>query len=389
MRFLYVGAKDIYARHELGFIASLLELGEVDVINMSGGAGDRVMCVGSDNGVHKIPVYSFPCSMASVSILNRCTESIKRILERGEYDVIFTTPRMPIFLTSRALDRSWFVKRSEKLVLRLWSIRAAKLRDNLRFGALEDIILFTPSLLANLYYVLRSNYSIAVDHATYVFAKKSYPIVSRRLLKLYPPYGYICDPHEGEADDYVLRVIEDLRDYVLGFTVLSKKGPYLKFEAKPHAIVLYRLAKRLGDTAVVIAGSTYSDWKSVFPHIEPPRNLVFLGRGFSDSVVEEIYSRSRVVVIPITNRNISNRLIEAIYYGTAIISSELVKIIHPELEHMRHVYISSWDAIVEDTINIIRRESVLEELRRGAKDAYNRYFSTKINSRVVKALAEE
>jgi len=28
-------------------------------------------------------------------------------------------------------------------------------------------------------------------------------------------------------------------DYVLGFTALSKTGPYLKFEAKPHAAILY------------------------------------------------------------------------------------------------------------------------------------------------------
>jgi len=51
--------------------------------------------------------------------------------------------------------------------------------------------------------------------------------------------------------------------YIFGFKILSKRGAYLKFEAKPHAIVLYLLAKK-ANFDVVLAGSSYEDWKSVF-----------------------------------------------------------------------------------------------------------------------------
>lgn len=69
---------------------------------------------------------------------------------------------------------------------------------------------------------------------------------------------------DNPVDREVIAKLKDMRDpYILGFTSLNKVGAYLKFEAKPHAIALYK--------PVVIAGSTISDWKRVFLNIEPPR----------------------------------------------------------------------------------------------------------------------
>lgn len=51
----------------------------------------------------------------------------------------------------RILNQIFGKKNDLPVVLRLWSIRAAKLRDNLRFGAYEDILLFIPSVIADIH----------------------------------------------------------------------------------------------------------------------------------------------------------------------------------------------------------------------------------------------
>jgi len=101
-----------------------------------------------------------------------------------------------------------------------------------------------------------------VDHATYAFAKRVYNIIANRVLKVYLPYGSILNL-EGRESKQIPEII-DRGGYILGLTILSKKGAYLKFEAKPHAIVLYLLAKK-ANFDVVLAGSSCEDWKCVFP----------------------------------------------------------------------------------------------------------------------------
>lgn len=373
-RFLYIGSDDVFSRHELGFIASLCELGEVDVVVLGSKTRAEKFFIASDNGIHVVNLYEVACG-SKLLRFEHCIKMISVIIDPRDYDAVFATPRLPILVIKH-------LKASEKIVLRLWSIRAAKLRDNLRFGAYEDILIFIPSIIANMYYILSSTYSIAVDHATYVFARKTYSFAKDRIAKVYPPYGYI--PNKDEITREVPEII-DKGSYILGFTVLDKTGSYLKFEAKPHAIVLYLLAKRT-NIDVVLAGSSYDDWKRVFPGYEPPRNLHIIGKGFPDDIIAKIYRNASLVVIPITNRSISNRLIEALFYGKSIVTSEVAKLLHPELQHRKHLFISSWNTIVNEVIKLLKEEGSLRSLEQGAKDAYDKYFSTKQNITFVKRL---
>ena len=379
MRFLYISSGDVFTRHELGFIAALSMLGKVDVIVIDQRVGIEKNRVGSDNGVWDVMFYYVPCK--NVLQLTRCRSMIKRVIDIGEYDTVFATPRLPIIVT-KSLFRS--------AILRLWSIRVAKLRNNLRFGAYGDIALFVPSIIANMFYIAKSVYSMATDHATYSFALRIYPIFKDRLIKLYPPYGFILknkdmEQKEIEINSEVLDVI-DRGNYVLGFTVLSKKGAYLKFEAKPHAIVLYQIAKK-ANIDVIIAGSSPDDWQRALPNIRVPPNL-YLIKGFSDSMLPKLYSNAKLTVIPITNRSISNRLLEALFYNKPIITSEIAVQLHPELKHGIHIYISNWNEIVEDTLMLLRDYDMLKRLEEGAKDAYNKNFSTGINAKIIERIVQ-
>jgi glycosyltransferase involved in cell wall biosynthesis len=377
MKFLYIGCHDVFSRHELGFIAALSSIANIDVIVLGSRPAARKLRIISDNGDYLLTFYELPCQ--KFTSFHRCAKIVKEVLRVEDYGIVFTTPRLPVLIV-RSLQSL-----SQQAILRLWSIRAAKLRDNLRFGSYEDIFLFTPSALANSFYIFTSKYAIAVDHATYAFAMKAYPILASRVAKLYPPYGLIAEKSEDDLKRRVLEVIEAKDDYILGFTTLSKVGSYLKFEAKPHAIVLYLLA-RMTKLDVVLAGSTYDDWKRVFPAIEPPRNLHLIGRGFGDDVVTELYKRARLVVAPVTNRNISNRLLEALFYAKPIVTTEVAKYIHPELVSGSHIYISTWDNLVKDIVKLVKNDYILKALEEGARRAYCTFFSTKRNAKFIKRI---
>jgi len=377
MKLLYISNGDVFSRHELGFVAALNTLGNIDVIELKREEdGVERKLVGSDNGVWDVLFYYVPCR--NITHLTRCRTLIEKVVDLNKYYAVFATPRLPVFL-AKSLS-----KPGQPVILRLWSIRAAKLRDNLRFGAYEDIVIFALSIIANMIYVANSTYSIAVDYATYAFALRTYPMLRGRLLKLYPPYGFM--PGDSKQEDYskVLEVV-DRGDYVLGFTTLSKSGVYLKFEAKPHAVVLYQIARK-ANIDVVLAGSSLDDWRRVFPGLKPPPNLHFVGVGFGDSVLAKLYSKARLFVMPITNRSISNRLLEGLFYGKPIITTEVVKYLHPELIHGVHVFISTWDSIVNDAIMLLRNDDILKRLEHGAKETYNKFFSTRLNAEAIKRI---
>lgn len=385
MRALFIGLHDTFSRHELGFIASLRNLGDVEVIVLDRDASKVVaekLKLGSDNGLSDLTLLRIPyrAGIYRIGYIDKLGEAIRDLVE--SFDVVFATPREPVLL-SKSIAKT---ARLQPLILRLWSVRASKLRDNLKYGAYEDIALFIPSLGSNLLYLSLSDAVIAIDDATYRFVRSTFKPYHSRIHKIYPPYGYIVrDRVDNVLDQVALDLLERIGEYVLGFTILGKSGSYLKFEAKPHAIALYKIARRLRDVNVVVAGSSLDEWKQVFPGVPKPDNLFFV-KGFTDKLLPYVYRRARLVVSPISNRNISNRLLEALYHGRPVVTTELAREIHPELIHGEHLYISTWNRIDEDVSRLVRSDQILELLEKGSRKAYNRYFSTRNNAIELKKL---
>ncbi|MGC9052056.1 hypothetical protein, partial [Pyrobaculum sp.] len=179
MRLLYISHGNVFARHELGFLAALADLGGVDVLDLKSGRGIKVLTVVSDNGPKRARFVGYEVSVRSILSVGRGVHRLRNLINNA-YDIIFATPRLPLLFLKR-------LNVSRPIILRLWSIRAAKLRDNLKFGAYEDIFMFIPSLLANGFYIPSSTYSMTVDHATYLFAKRMYYFLRNRIVKVYPP----------------------------------------------------------------------------------------------------------------------------------------------------------------------------------------------------------
>jgi glycosyltransferase involved in cell wall biosynthesis len=380
MKFLYIGSGDVFSRHELGFIAALSALGDVDVIVLGSKVNVEKMKVGSDNGVWNVTFYSIPCE--NMFCLSKYKTWIEEIVDTEKYHAIFATPRLPVLIAKSLSNKR------HQVILRLWSIRAAKVVNNMRLGCYPELLVYLPSIIANLFYISNSTYVMTLDNVTFTFARKAYPLLTHRLTKIYPPYGYITTRRpeiissSKNAKFYESEVIER-GDYILGFTGLSKRGVYLEAEAKPQAEALYLIAKKL-NVDVVLAGSTLEDWKQVFPGIEPPKNLHIIGKGFSDQFLAKLYSNARIVVLPISFLSISNRFLEVLFYGKPVVTTIFAKHLHPELIHGRHFYLSN--NIVQDVKTLLKLEEFVENLRQGAKEAYNVFFSTKRNLKILRSM---
>jgi glycosyltransferase involved in cell wall biosynthesis len=379
MKILYIGANDALSRHELGFIATLSTVSKVELVHLGTNVRVAQLRIGSDNGEWVVSYKQTPCS--NIPYLHVCYNLLKELIKVNDYSIVFSTPRIPSII-ARILFRG-----EVPIVLRLWSIRAAKVVNNLQLRCYQDLLIYLPSIIANLLYVSGSTYVMTLDNVTYMFARRTYSPLINRLIKAYPPYGYMTERSENasmprNAGFHIPEVIER-GDYILGFTVLSKRGVYLRAEAKPQAEALYLIAKKLG-VDVVLAGSTLEDWKRVFPNIKPPKNLHIIGKGFDDLSLARLYRNAKMVILPITFLSISNRLLEALFYGKPIVTTTYAKYLHPELIHGKHIYVSN--NIVQDVKMLLKQEGVFKVLEQGAKEAYTMFFSTTRNLKILKSI---
>jgi hypothetical protein len=279
--------------------------------------------------------------------------------------------------------------------LRLWSIRANKVIDNLAHRVYKDIVILIPSFIANTYYINIADTIITEENATYTLARRISKITSRKpVVRIYPPYGTIVDDlnsHDIHNDSMnsLLDLIERFRDtYILGTTILRKRGEYARVEALPHAMIYYLTAKKNLDIPFFILGSTKMDFiqRLGIAGDKVPPNMFFLNdylKYLPDWLIEKAYIGARIIINYISNRSISNRLIEALYYGKPIITNKMAQVLHPELKHGTHVHIVHREDYYPNAIKeMYEDDQYLNELSRNAKLIYKSMFSSTANLRI-------
>jgi len=367
---LLVYDKSLYSRHELGYVASLRLHGFEPLIIFIDEACEK-NCgllkerVEVDGRIVDVPIVRV-----------RSIEADPRLLKGFSPEVVASLPRKPFVY-------AWRIHRRLRtpLLARFWSIRALKIIDNLRYGAYGDLLLFLPSLASNTLEAALSDYAIVTDHPMY----KALRMSVRRVVKIYPPAGF----RPGALEKDVMERIRELEPYAIAVTVLSKRGPYLKFEAKPHALLFYGLAKAIPDLNFVVVGSTKEDFVGVFPELKDklPPNLHFVGRGFSDTTLKELYRGALLSVNYISNRNISNRLLEALALGVPVVVNSMALKIHPELSSSLLIA-NDVDEYRRAVSKVANDEAFRSEVTKKLRRAYLRHFSPKLNFYMTKSLLE-
>ncbi|MCX8199465.1 MAG: glycosyltransferase [Sulfolobales archaeon] len=360
------------SRHERGYIASLRLQGiDTLVISLDENVNEPIVCkeiIEVNNNTVKIPVIKLPSINAFVY-----ENLLTKLLADFHVESIITLPRTPYLLTYR-ISR----KLKVPFIVRFWSIRALKLVDNLKHGAYSDLLLFIPSLITNLTEALMSDGIIVSDDVIYKALKELGVNRVRSLVKVYPPAGFSL---RGKLNNNVIEKIREAEPYVLAMTVLSKTGAYLKFEAKPHSLLFYYLAKRIPSINFLIGGSNKEEFVRIFPNIrnKMPKNLIFIGRGFTDDTLKILYQHSIATVTYISNRSISNRLLEAMALNTVIVTNPLALSLHPELTGSI-VIAHSADDYQKAIKDIVKDDNKRDELREKLRETYLKYFSPELNS---------
>jgi glycosyltransferase involved in cell wall biosynthesis len=288
-----------------------------------------------------------------------------------KFDVVITTQSVPFYI-ARYIAR----KQGIPIILRLGNARANKLFDHIIYGKnYLEIITFIPSIFHNLLQIWNSQALIALDDATMSFLRKL-PLFKKPNI-IYPTYAALYSDNDYEKSYKIEELIEK-KPYIFSIVTMSRTGSNFRLQEKPLFKILYTIARKCPEVNVVIAGGTSSEARRKFGLFWIPKNLIFVGSISSDNVLKVLYDHASLIVIPIFFKSVSNRLLEALYYGKPILTNNTAKIIHNKLEHSHHVFISDNYHEYPDIVRkLLKNEALLEELALGAKRAYRSFFSAR------------
>lgn len=379
MKILHVGSE---ARHELGCAASLkMEGYDIFYLHIKQRlAPPALRNVYTDAGVVKVPMMEIKTPSLFQSFID-IERFVPNIVKENEFDLVISTPNVPFYI-------AYNVTRKQKipLILRVWGIRAAKLFDHIIYAKnYKEIAGFLPSLLHNMMQVNYSKEVVLMDRFTESFLQKLRLFSKKHLCLIYPTYAALYNTSEYEE---ALKNLIEEREYIFGIVTLPR--PNVQFTETNLLKILVAIAKRNPEITVFIAGSTDVEARKRMDSSSLPKNMIFLGRVSSDYVLRDLYIHAKLVVSPIFYRSVSNRLLEALFYRKPILTNSVAMLLHRELEHMRHIFVSDDYARYGEMVRkMLRSESLLGKLSLGAKEAYSSFFSAKQNGLKMKRIIEK
>ncbi|MEM4004538.1 MAG: glycosyltransferase [Desulfurococcaceae archaeon] len=303
-------------------------------------------------------------------------------IEGQQFDIVLTTPSTPFYIAhhiARKLDIP--------LILRVWGIRANKLIDHVVYGKnYLEVLNFYPSILHNLVQIWSSQALVVLDDSTANFLRRL--PVFKKLEVVYPTYAALYDNGRVNENPEIEKIIEE-QDYIFSIVTVGRTESLFKLQEYPLFRILYMIAKKCPEVNVVIAGSTAIEAKRKLGFFKCPQNLIFVGWVSSDDILKTLYEYASLVVIPVFFRSVSNRLLEALFYGKPILTNTTASLIYNKLKHLHHMFISDnyleYPSIVR---RLLKDDALLQELASGAKEAYSSFFSARKCGLAMKHIIE-
>jgi glycosyltransferase involved in cell wall biosynthesis len=370
-------------RHELGCAASLRRLG-FNVTYMHLGDKNeplRERNIYTDQGSIRVNFVQIDSPTLFQSIIHPQNFVPSKIIEE-KFNLVVATPSTPFYI-ARYVAR----KQGIPIVLRVWGIRANKLIDHIIYGKnYSEVLSFSPSIPHNLMQIWSSQALVVMDDATKGFLDKL-PLFKKDNV-IYPTYAALYSSNDCKKSHEIKELIEG-KQYIFSIVTISRTGSTFRLQELPSFKILYLIAKKYPEIDIIIAGGTSSEAKRKFGFSQIPKNLTFVGWISTDNVLKVLYEHASLVITPIFFRSLSNRLLEALYYGRPILTNSNAKVLHNKLEHLHHVFIS--DNYVEYPCiirRLLKNETFLEELASGAKKAYGSFFSARKCGLAMKRVIE-
>jgi hypothetical protein len=293
-------------------------------------------------------------------------EKISNIIE--EFDVIVSTS-LPVF------GKFPINKLRKPLVLRFYNVGFFDIVNQLK----------TPRIFFEMLpYYIRINRqallsTLLVAHSNYVAKFLKERLVLRRPVNfVYPTYAKVFFHNEDHVkNDAIIGILEDARKkpIVLGIAQLWRSNFSRRIDEKVVKI-LYYIARKNPKINVVMLGSNDVEVKAVLRR-DLPQNFISLGLITHDTIIEHVYRLSDLVVVPVRFKSVSIRLLEALFYGKAILTTSATRELFPDLINLYHVYTSDDFHSYPYIIDSLFARGLINVLEEGAKEAWKKFFSEK------------
>ena len=392
-RVTIIGALDIYARHELGLLAVLRYYGyNVSAFVLTPFINDvkvNKLRIEFDEGITQVSIVEVPLNYGARPLIKELSSHVV-----DNSDAVILTSGIPWKSTFEIYAH---IRRyiNAPVVTRFWSIRAFKLIDNVMHGSYRDIALFIPSLMINYFKHIFSDAVIYEDNYLYEIGKYMAPHIPRA--KAYPTPGIPKDSI-NDIDENAYGIVDDIINqyggYVLASTILIKAFDVEKYEAVPHALLLYGIARRNPEIPIIVFGSTMDEFKRAFPGLtnKIPQNLIFIGKGLSNEFIKYLYQKATAVVVYISNRSVSNRFLETIYFGKPVIFNSTALKLYPEISNaidLKSALANNLNEYSSKVKTIFESDELRKEISNQIRKTYELLFSSRKNIKVLNSLIED
>ncbi len=242
--------------------------------------------------------------------------------------------------------------------------------------------------------MMQSDAIICEDNYLYEVSKYMVPYKLR--IKVYPTVGIPKDTI-NDIDKETYGIINDIINkyggYALASTILIKAFDIEKYEAVPHMLLFYSIARKNPEIPIVMFGSSESEFKKVFPELASkiPKNLIFIGKGLSNEFIKYLYQNAFVVVIYVSNRNVSNRFLETLYFKKPVIFNDMILKLYPEIINFIELKLTlarDLDEYSSKLRLLFKHDDLREEITMQVKNAYEALFSGSRNVSAINKLIE-
>jgi glycosyltransferase involved in cell wall biosynthesis len=325
-----------------------------------------------DTGIAEIEYIGLPTPQRYV--LRKVARLISENIINGELiDVIITMPSVSFYL-ARALSSKLRVP----LILRISSLGIYDMFKEAiaLFHWYRGILELAPALRRLTENLEHSN--IVIAHSAHIakFLKRKLPL--RKPILIYPTYAKVVEKTQNQFKVNIEKWSLEKHYNILGVTTVGRSGLGSRHDIMILEI-LYIIAKRNPEINVIVLGSNDVEARRSLNLYSLPPNMRFLGFIYDDTLMERIYECSSLIISPVFFRAVSNRILEALFYGKPILTNSYVREIFPELKHGISVYISDrYEKYPHIVHSLLNSSNILEGLTEGAKKAWKELFSERV-----------
>ncbi|MEM2741227.1 MAG: glycosyltransferase [Nitrososphaeria archaeon] len=336
-----------------------------------------VLKVQLDTGIASVEYIEVPST--STGSLGRYVKVLEQLIAEKfgkSPEVVVTSFSRFSFHMAQSISRMY----NMPLILRISDLGViGKFKEALSYHWYQSMLELPAALIRLEKAITSRNITIAHTAAIFKFIESH---LLRKSILIYPTYAKLI-PKDWMATIKTISNIENNvnlnQPMILGITKVSRRGLAGKHDNRVLEC-LYLISKYNPNITVSIIGTKYDEARKILGKSSLPSNLKFLGIINNDFVLEYIYKKASLVVVPFFfSKTISNRLLEALFYGRPTLVSSYLKEDFPDLKHSKDIYMfNKFEELPWLVQSIFRSDDILDNLEENAKKAWERIFSDKI-----------